>query len=58
MPDGVLEVAGDVELLVVRRRVAGQLKDLGGEVLHHRSHVDQGARADTQGVVALPALKH
>ena len=43
-------------LPVVRRRVAGQLEDLGGEVL--RGHVDRGAGADTLGVVALPALKH
>ena len=49
-PDGELEVAGDdVGLLVVRRRVAGQLEDLGGEVLHHRGHVDRGAGADTLG---------
>ena len=59
LPDGELEVAGDdARLLVVARRVAGQLEDLSGEVLHHRGHVDQGAGADTLGVVALPALKH
>jgi hypothetical protein len=35
--------------------VAGQLQDLGGEVLHHRGHVDRGAGADPLRVVDLPA---
>ena len=44
----------DARLLVVPRGVAGQLVDLGGEVLHHGGHVDRGAGADTLRVFVLP----
>ena len=50
LPDGELEVArDDARFLVVAGGVAGQLEDLGGEVLHHRSHVDGGASAHSLG---------
>ena len=53
-PDGELKVPGDdPSLLVVPGGVAGQLEDLGGEVLHDGSHVDGGAGAHALGVVAL-----
>ncbi|CAH0371167.1 unnamed protein product, partial [Pelagomonas calceolata] len=40
-------------LLVVARRVARQLQDLGAEVLEDRAHVDAGAGAHPGGVLAL-----
>ena len=56
IPDGELEVPGDDPgLLVVPGGVAGQLEDLGGEVLHDGGHVDGGAGAHALRVVALPA---
>jgi hypothetical protein len=56
LPDGELEVArDDARFLVVAGGVADQLEDLGGEVLHHRSHVDGGAGAHSLGVVSFPA---
>ena len=55
-PDGELEVPGDdARLLVVARGVAGQFEDLGGQVLYHGGHVDEGAGSHPLGVVALPA---
>ena len=44
----------DSGLLVVPSGVAGQLEDLGGEVLHDGGHVDGGAGAHALRVVALP----
>merc|ERR1719209_2114699 len=53
--DGELEMPGDDPgLLVVPGGVSGQLKDLGGEVLHDGGHVDRRAGAHALGVVALP----
>ena len=55
-PDGQLEVPGDDSgLLVVPGGVAGQLENLGGEVLHDGGHVDGGPGAHALRVVALPA---
>ena len=52
--DGELDVAGhDAGLLVVARGVAGELQDLGGQVLQHGGEVDGGARADPRRVLAL-----
>lgn len=52
--DGELEVArDDARLLVVARRVAGQLEHLGRQVLHHRRQVDGRPGTDALGVVAL-----
>ena len=52
--DGELKMAGvDPLLLVVTGSVAGQLKDLSGEVLHHGSQVDRGASTNTLRVVAV-----
>ena len=49
-----LEVAGDDPgLLVVPGGVAGELEDLGGEVLHDGGQVDRGSSADPLGVVSL-----
>ena len=50
LPDGELEMPGDDPSLLV----AGQLEDLGGEVLHDGGHVDGGAGAHALRVVALP----
>ena len=48
------DVAGhDAGLLVVAGGVAGELEDLGAEVLAHRGHVDRGASADARGVAAV-----
>ena len=55
VPDGQLKVAGvDPLLLVVAGSVAGQLKDLGREVLHHGSQVDGRACSDPLSVVSVP----
>lgn len=43
----------DAVLLVVARRVAGQLEDLGGEVLEHGGHVDRRAGANASRIAAL-----
>ena len=52
--DGELQVAGvDPLLLVVTGSVSGQLKDLSGQVLHDRGHVDGGSGSNSLGVVAL-----
>ncbi len=54
VPDGQLEMAGvDPLLLVVPGGVAGQLKDLSGEVLHDGGQVDWGTSTDPLGVVSL-----
>uniref|UniRef100_A0A453Q4N0 Uncharacterized protein n=1 Tax=Aegilops tauschii subsp. strangulata TaxID=200361 RepID=A0A453Q4N0_AEGTS len=51
--DGELDVARrDPGLLVVARRVAGQLQGLGGEVLEDGAEVDGGARAHALRVAA------
>ena len=51
---GKLHVArDDARLLVVTGGVAGQLEDLGAQVLAHGGHVDRGAGADARGVAAL-----
>ena len=55
--DGELEMSRDDPApLVVLGGVAGQLKELGGEVLEHRGEVDGGASADTLGVSALAEI--
>jgi hypothetical protein len=52
--DGELEMTGDdPRLLVVASRVAGELENLSGEVLHDGRQVDGRSGADTLGVVAL-----
>jgi len=52
--DGELDVAGDdARLLVVAGGVAGELEDLGTEVLEDGREVDGGASTDTVGVLAL-----
>ena len=52
--DGELEVARvDARLLVVAGGVAGQLEDLGGEVLEDGGQVDRGAGGDALAVVAV-----
>ena len=43
----------DPGLLVVPGSVAGQLEDLGGQVLHHGGQVDRGSSANPLGVVTL-----
>ena len=49
-----LDVArDDARLLVVARRVARELEDLGAEVLEDRREVDWGATADARRVAAL-----
>ena len=51
--DRELDVAGhDAGLLVVAGRVAGELKDLGGEVLEDRGEVHRGTGTDAGGVLA------
>uniref|UniRef100_A0A453MZF9 Uncharacterized protein n=1 Tax=Aegilops tauschii subsp. strangulata TaxID=200361 RepID=A0A453MZF9_AEGTS len=52
--DGQQQVArDDARLLVVLGRVAGELQDLGGEVLEDGGEVDGGAGADALRVAAL-----
>uniref|UniRef100_A0A453MUL2 Uncharacterized protein n=1 Tax=Aegilops tauschii subsp. strangulata TaxID=200361 RepID=A0A453MUL2_AEGTS len=52
--DGEQQVArDDAGLLVVLGRVAGELQDLGGEVLEDSGEVDGGAGSDALGVSAL-----
>ena len=55
-PDSEVEVARDDPRLLVTCGVASQLEDLGGQLLHHRRHVDGGAGADSLCVVALPVI--
>ena len=43
----------DAGLLVVAGSVAGELEDLGREVLEDRREVDRGTTADALGVAAL-----
>ena len=51
--DRQLDVAGDdAGLLVVAGGVAGELKDLGGEVLEDRGEVHGGTGTDAGGVLA------
>ena len=51
--DGQLDVAGhDAGLLVVAGGVAGELKNLGGEVLEDSREVHGGTGADAGGVLA------
>lgn len=55
VPDGQLEVPGyDPGLLVVARRVTGQLEDFSGQVLHHGREVHGRAGTDAFSIVALP----
>ena len=52
--DGQLDVAGhDAVLLVVAGGVAGELKDLGAQVLEDGGGVDGGTGTDGLGVAAL-----
>ena len=52
--DRELNVArDDARPLVVARRVAGELEDLGAEVLKDRCEVDGRARADARAELAL-----
>ena len=52
--NGELHVAGDdARLLVVAGGVAGELEDLGREVLEDGGEVDRGAGAGARGVLAL-----
>ena len=52
--DGELDVAGvDAVLLVVAGSVAGQLENLGSQVLQDGRQVDGRASTNTGGVVAL-----
>ena len=52
--DGQLDVTGDdASLFVVSRGIAGELKDLGSEVLEDGAQVDRGAGTDAGGVLAL-----
>ena len=52
--DGEGDVAGDdAALLVVAGGVAGELEDLGAEVLEDGGEVDTSADTDTGGVAAL-----
>lgn len=54
VPDGELEMTGnDTGLLVVAGGVAGQLEDLGSEVLEDGSEVDGSTGTNTLSVVAL-----
>ena len=49
-----LKVAGDDPgLLVVPGGVAGELEDLGGEILHDGGQVDRGSGSNSLGVVSL-----
>jgi len=51
---GKLHVArDDARLLVIAGGVAGELEDLGGEVLKHGGEVHGGAGADARGILAL-----
>jgi hypothetical protein len=54
--DGQLEVARVDNLLVVPGSVAGELHDLGSQVLQDSSHVDCGTLPSAGGVVSLLEL--
>ena len=43
----------DPRLLVVPGGVAGELEDLGGEILHDGGQVDRGSGSNSLGVVSL-----
>ena len=43
----------DPGLLVVPGSVAGELEDLGGEILHDSGQVDRGSGSNPLGVVSL-----
>ena len=52
--NGQLQMArDDAGLLVVARRVARQLQDLGRQVLQHRRQVHRGPSAYTLGVITF-----
>ena len=54
-PDSQLKVPwDDPRLLIIPGGVAGKLKDLGGEIFHHSSHVDRSSSAHPLGIVSLP----
>ena len=54
-PDGQLKVPwDDPRLLIIPGGVAGKLKDLGGEIFHHSTHVDRSSSAHPLGIVSLP----
>ena len=54
VPDGQLKVTrDDPGLLVVPGSVAGELEDLGSEVLHDGAEVDRGSSTNKLGVVSF-----
>ena len=54
-PDGKLKMPGDdARLLVVPGSIAGQLQDLGSQVLHDCSHVHWSTGSNSLGIVAFP----
>ena len=54
VPDGQLKVTrDDPGLLVVPGSVAGELEDLGSEVLHDGAEVDRGSSSNQLGVVSF-----
>ena len=55
--DGELDVTrSHPGALVVLGGVAGELEQLGGEVLEHGGHVDRGSRSETLGVASLAEI--
>lgn len=46
----------DAQTLVVARRIAGELENLGRQVLEHRGQVDRSAGANTSCVAALSQM--
>ena len=56
-PDGELKMPGDdPRLLIVPGSIAGQLQDLGSQILHDRCHVHWSSSSNPLGVVAFPAI--
>ena len=54
-PDGKLKMPGnDARLLVVPGSIAGQLQDLGSQILHDCCHVHWSTGTNPLGVVAFP----
>ena len=54
-PDGKLKMPGDdARLLVVPGSIAGQLQDLGSQILHDCCHVYWSTSTNPLGVVAFP----
>ena len=54
-PDGQLKVPwDDARLLVVPSSIAGELKDLSSQILHHGSHVDGSSSTHPLSIVSLP----